>query len=76
MGMLSVIQKVMHSQSCAIADSEMKEADVLISPEVQISGISASHEQVQAIVAGYESAQKMLPLVTTKILALSNNAGK
>jgi len=56
-----VLLRVMRVQSCLIAAHEMAEADVLISPPVSVSGLSATGEREAAITAGYEAALAALP---------------
>lgn len=63
-GAFTVIQRVMHAQSCLLAAPEMAEADVLIAPAVKVSGMSsmsARDEQQLAIQAGYDAARAALP---------------
>lgn len=59
----SVLMRVMRVQSCMVAAPEMQEADILISPAVNVSGMSAKDEQQQAIAAGYEAAVKALEMI-------------
>ena len=54
LGALTVMHRVMHTQSCLVAAPEIAEADVLIAPAISVSGISAKDEQERAIAAGYE----------------------
>jgi NTE family protein len=56
----SVLLRVMRMQSCAMAAPEMAEADILISPPVSVSGMSATSEQELAIGAGYDAAVRAL----------------
>jgi NTE family protein len=56
-GALTVMHRVMQTQSCLVAAPEMAEADVLIEPAVRVSGMSAKDEQEGAIQAGYDAAR-------------------
>ncbi|MDM0117054.1 patatin-like phospholipase family protein [Variovorax sp. J22R133] len=60
LGAPAVIRRVMQAQSCLVAAPEMAQADVLISPAVSVSGMSARGEQDGAIEAGYEAARAAL----------------
>ena len=60
LGALTVMHRVMHTQSCLVAASEMAEADVLIAPPINVSRTSAKDEQERAIAAGYEAARAAL----------------
>jgi NTE family protein len=57
----TVIQRVMHAQTCLVATSEMAEADVLIAPAINAPTMSAKNEHELAIRAGYEAARAALP---------------
>jgi NTE family protein len=59
----TVINRVMHTQSCLVAAPEMAEADVLIAPAISVSRMSAKDEQERAIQAGYEAARAALPRI-------------
>jgi len=52
----SVLMRTLRVQSCLVAQAEMAEADVLIAPQVRVSGMSAKGEQEGAIQAGYDAA--------------------
>lgn len=65
----SVLLRVMRLQSCAVAAPEMAEADILISPQVSVSGMSAKDEQEQAIAAGYKAAVQALAGIKAAQLA-------
>lgn len=65
LGAPTVIQRVMHAQSCMVARPEMAEADLLIAPVVEVPGLSATDEQARAIQAGYDAA----------LAALGENSG-
>jgi NTE family protein len=56
----AVLLRVMRTQSCLVAAPEMAEADVLISPAVSVSGMSAKDEQALAIRSGYDAARAAL----------------
>ena len=60
LGALTVMHRVMHTQSCLVAAPEIAEADVLIAPAVSVSGTSAKDEQERAIAAGYDAARAAL----------------
>jgi len=66
LGALTVVGRVMQTQNCLLAASEMAEADVLIAPGVRVSGMSAKDEQEAAILAGYEAARAALPTIKSK----------
>ncbi len=66
----SVLLRVMRVQSCAVAAPEMAEADILISPQVSVSGMSAKDEQEQAIAAGYKAAVQALAGIKAAQLAV------
>lgn len=55
-----ILLRVMRTQSCLIAAPEMAEADILVSPAVSVSGMSAKDEQELAIKSGYEAARAAL----------------
>ena len=59
----SVLLRVMRMQSCAVAAAEMAEADILISPSVSVSGMSAKNEQGLAIAAGHDAAVRALAAI-------------
>jgi NTE family protein len=59
-GALTVMRRVMHTQSCLVAAGEMAEADILIAPTISVSGISAREEQERAIQVGHEAARAAL----------------
>ncbi len=52
----SVLGSVMQTQSCLLAESEIALADVLISPNVAVPGMSSKDAQTQLIQVGYEAA--------------------
>ena len=60
LGAPTVINRVMHTQSCLVAAPEMAEADVLIAPAISVSRMTAKDEQERAIQAGYEAARAAL----------------
>jgi NTE family protein len=66
----SVLLRVMRVQSCAVAAPEMAEADILIAPQVSVSGMSAKDEQEQAIAAGYKAAVQALAGIKAAQLAV------
>lgn len=72
----SVLLRAMRTQSCLVAAVEMAEADVVISPPVSVSGMSAQGEQEQAIRAGYDAAMAVMPrihaLTSPRTYAASN----
>lgn len=74
LSMLTVIHRVMHTQSCLIAEYEMNEADILISPAISVSGISAEEEQQLAIRVGYQTTREMLPDIIVKVPHLTGLA--
>jgi NTE family protein len=63
----SVLLRVMRVQSCLVAAAEMAEADVLISPSVSVSGMSAKGEQERAIAAGYDATRASLGQIQSHI---------
>ena len=63
LGAPTVIQRVMHTQSCLVAASETAEADVLIAPAITVSRMSAKDKQERAIQAGCEAARAALPRI-------------
>lgn len=71
LGAPAVIRRVMHAQSCLVAEPEMAEADVLIAPAVSGPGMAAKDEQERAILAGYEAARAALPRIMATALAKS-----
>jgi NTE family protein len=54
-GAPTVISNVLHAQSCLIAESEIAEADVVISPALSVPSMSSKDAQEQIIHAGYEA---------------------
>ena len=66
LGALTVMHRVMHTQSCLVATSEMAEADVLIQPTINVSRMSED-EQERAIQAGYEAARASLRRIKGRI---------
>lgn len=60
LGAFAVMRRVMHAQNCALAATEMAEADVLIAPAIRVSSMSAKEEQDQAMRTGYEAAREAL----------------
>lgn len=60
LGAFAVMRRVMHAQNCAVAATEMAEADVLIAPAIRVSRVSATDEQEKAIRTGYEAARSAL----------------
>ena len=55
-GALTVLYRVMQTQSCLVAAPEAAEADILIAPTVMAPGMSAVEEQQRATREGYEAA--------------------
>lgn len=70
LGILPVLSRVLHAQSCMIASEEMSEADVLISPEISVSGISDEQSHLQAIVSGYNATKEAIESIRSKIQIL------
>jgi NTE family protein len=66
LGALTVMHRVMQTQSCLVAAPEMAAANVLIAPTVGVSSMSAKDEQERAIQAGYEAARAALSPIMTK----------
>jgi NTE family protein len=66
LGALTVMQRVMHTQSCLVPAPEMAEADVLIAPAIGAARMSTKDEQERAIHAGYEAARAVLPRSLSK----------
>ena len=62
----SVLLRAMRVQSCALAATEMAEADVLIAPPVSVPGMSARNERDQAISTGYEATVAALPRIQAR----------
>ena len=60
LGALTVMHRVMHTQSCLVAQPEMAEADVLIAPTISVPSLSAKDDQERAIQAGYAAARAAL----------------
>jgi NTE family protein len=60
LGALTVMHRVMHTQSCLVAQPEMAEADILIASAISVSSMSAKDDQERAIQAGYEAARTAL----------------
>ena len=56
LGAPAILLRVSRAQSCAAAQLETAEADLLISPSVKVPGLSAKDEQDQAIDEGYTAA--------------------
>lgn len=67
LGAPTVVYRVMHAQSCMIAAYESAQADVLISPKVVVTKMSASDEQRLATKAGYDAARNALPKILARI---------
>lgn len=59
-GAPAVIASVMRTQSCLLAEQEIAQADVLISPEVAVPDMSSRQSREQAILAGYRAARAAL----------------
>jgi NTE family protein len=70
----TVIQRVMHAQSCLVAAPEMAEADVLIAPAINAPHVSGKDEHERAIQAGYEAARAALPRIFGKAGWLESRA--
>lgn len=62
----SILMRATRTQTCLVAAAEMAEADVLISPPVSVSGMSARSEQELAIKAGYDAAIAAMPRIHTR----------
>jgi NTE family protein len=56
----SVLMRVMRVQSCLVSAPEAAEADMLIAPQVSVSGLSAKDQQQNAISAGYAATAEAL----------------
>lgn len=56
LSIMAVVSRVMHTQSCQLATSEIAEADVLITPELSISSVSLKAEREHIIQIGYDAA--------------------
>jgi NTE family protein len=54
-GALTVLYRVMQTQSCLVAAPEAAEADILIAPIVKAPGLSSAEEQQRAAREGYEA---------------------
>ena len=67
LAMPSILLQVMRVQSCMVAAPEMAEADVLISPAVSVSGMSAKEDQERAIASGYEATLAVVPQLKTHL---------
>jgi NTE family protein len=65
----SVLLQVGRLQSCQVATLEKAEADVVISPVVRVSGMTAKREQEQAREAGYLAAKSALDTVRKRTSA-------
>lgn len=60
LGAATVISRVMHVQSCLLAEAEIAQADVLIAPAPSVPGMSSKEAQQLVIQAGYEAAHAAL----------------
>jgi NTE family protein len=66
-GALEVLHRTTHAQTCLVAAPEMREADVLITPTISVSRMSATDEHERAIQAGYTAARAALPRIMVKV---------
>lgn len=55
-----VVGWVMHTQSCLVAQAEKSLADVLITPAIDVPGMSSNDEKERAIQSGYDAARSAL----------------
>lgn len=58
-------------QICLVAAQEKVEADILIAPPVNVSGMSAKDEPEQAILAGHEATRAALPRIKAQLAQAS-----
>ncbi|MGM9488061.1 patatin-like phospholipase family protein [Ideonella sp. YS5] len=61
---VTVVYRVMRTQSCQIARSEMAEADVVIRPRVASPGLAKKGEYANAAEAGYAAARSALAQIS------------
>ena len=55
-GVPKVINRVMHTQSCLLAEAEVAQADVLISPRLTVPSMSSREAKERVIREGYDAA--------------------
>ena len=60
---LTTIARVSRTQTCLISGVESAEADVLITPRVEITDVKSAVQREEAIVAGYRAAMAAMPIV-------------
>lgn len=60
LGAPTVISRVMHIQSCLLAEAEIAQADILIAPTPGVPGMSSKEAQERVIQAGYDAAHAAL----------------
>lgn len=67
LGAPAILLRAMRVQSCLVAAPEMAEADVLITPAVSVSGMSAKDEQRAAIAAGHAAAVAAIERIRPRV---------
>jgi NTE family protein len=70
-GALAIAGRALQGQNCRLAEPEMAEADVLITPVVRVASLSDRDEQAAAVQAGYQAAQAALPRIRALWVAAS-----
>ena len=62
-----LLVRVMHSQSCQLAQYEMAEADIRIAPAVGTLKMSDKEQQARAVESGYQAARLALSAVNARV---------